>query len=103
MTTDSDIIKGVNEVFVEEFEIPPDKVLPEANIFMDLGFDSLDVVDSHLRSDLLPSPRSDRFSLRWRTVLASIPEGHWERRSILIAMIPSAVPVKQQPSRRFGE
>lgn len=42
---DSEIIQAVNEVFVEEFEIPPQDLVPEAHIFEDLGFDSLDVVD----------------------------------------------------------
>jgi acyl carrier protein len=35
----------VNEVFTESFEIPADKLMPEANIFNDLGLDSLDIVD----------------------------------------------------------
>ena len=39
------IIRMVNEVFTESFEIPGDKLLPEANIFNDLGLDSLDIVD----------------------------------------------------------
>ena len=45
MMTDSEIIEAINEVFVEGFEIPPEKLVPEAHIFTDLGFDSLDVVD----------------------------------------------------------
>jgi acyl carrier protein len=43
--TDDDIRRMVNEVFIESFEIEPAKIKPEANIFMDLGLDSLDVVD----------------------------------------------------------
>ncbi len=39
------IIKMVNEVFVESFEIDSEELKPEANIFNDLGLDSLDVVD----------------------------------------------------------
>lgn len=42
---DSQIIEAVNEVFVEEFEIDPGALAPDANIFMNLGLDSLDVVD----------------------------------------------------------
>ncbi len=45
MVTDAEIVDVVNEVFVTEFEVPPEKVVPEAHIFADLGFDSLDVVD----------------------------------------------------------
>ena len=43
--TNTDIVRMVNEVFIESFEIDPAKIKPEANIFMDLGLDSLDVVD----------------------------------------------------------
>ena len=43
--TNADITRMVDEVFVESFEIDPAKIKPEANIFMDLGLDSLDVVD----------------------------------------------------------
>ncbi len=35
----------INEVFEEYFEIEKDELKPEANIFEDLGLDSLDVVD----------------------------------------------------------
>jgi acyl carrier protein len=35
----------INEVFIESFEIEEDELNPEANIFEDLGLDSLDVVD----------------------------------------------------------
>ncbi len=42
---EQDIIRMVNEVFVDSFEIPADKLMPEANIFNDLGLDSLDIVD----------------------------------------------------------
>ena len=43
--TEQDAIKMINEVFVDSFEIPKDKLFPEANIFNDLGLDSLDIVD----------------------------------------------------------
>ena len=43
--TDSEIIQAVNEVFIDSFEIPPENIKPEAQIFVDLGLDSLDVVD----------------------------------------------------------
>ena len=42
---DQDIVKMVNEVFEESFEITPDKLQPEMHIFDDLGLDSLDIVD----------------------------------------------------------
>ncbi len=43
--TDQEVIEAVNQVFVEAFEIPPEKLVPEATIFGDLGIDSLDLVD----------------------------------------------------------
>ncbi|HUB28018.1 MAG TPA: acyl carrier protein [Tepidisphaeraceae bacterium] len=43
--TDSEVIDAVNEVFTTSFEIPREKLTPQAQIFADLGLDSLDVVD----------------------------------------------------------
>ncbi|MGD0461153.1 MAG: phosphopantetheine-binding protein [Tepidisphaeraceae bacterium] len=43
--TDSEVIEAVNEVFVNSFEIPREQIKPEAQIFADLGLDSLDIVD----------------------------------------------------------
>jgi acyl carrier protein len=43
--TNDELIQAVNEVFIESFEIEPQQIRPEANIFTDLGLDSLDVVD----------------------------------------------------------
>ena len=45
MMTDQEIIKMTNEVFIDSFEIEKNKLVPEANIFNDLGLDSLDIVD----------------------------------------------------------
>ena len=39
------IITMVNEVFIDSFEIEPGQLTPSANVFNDLGLDSLDVVD----------------------------------------------------------
>ena len=41
----NEIIAQVNEVFVEEFEIDAEALTPEAQIFQELGLDSLDIVD----------------------------------------------------------
>lgn len=43
--TQEDVIRMTNEVFADSFEIPKEKLVPEANIFNDLGLDSLDIVD----------------------------------------------------------
>ena len=42
---DPDFIQAVNEVFIDSFEIEPENIKPESEIFGDLGLDSLDVVD----------------------------------------------------------
>ncbi len=43
--TEEQMIEAVNQVFIDSFEIPPEQIKPEAQIFADLGLDSLDVVD----------------------------------------------------------
>lgn len=43
--TDEEIKNKVNQIFMEEFEIPQEKIVPEAEIFTTLGLDSLDIVD----------------------------------------------------------
>jgi len=35
----------VRGFFTEEFEIPADKIVPEANLFADLALDSIDALD----------------------------------------------------------
>ena len=42
---EKEVVRMVNEVFTDSFEIPQDKLTLEANIFNDLGLDSLDIVD----------------------------------------------------------
>ena len=43
--TEQEIIAKTNEVFVDSFEMEPGMLKPEANVFNDLGLDSLDTVD----------------------------------------------------------
>ena len=43
--TDAEIISLVNDLLVEEFELESSAMLSEAEIFDDLGLDSLDIVD----------------------------------------------------------
>ncbi|HTG00021.1 MAG TPA: acyl carrier protein [Nitrospirota bacterium] len=42
---DQEIIEKTNKVFEESFEIEKERLVPEAQIFTDLGLDSLDIVD----------------------------------------------------------
>jgi acyl carrier protein len=44
MTRD-EIIREVNAVMQKGFEFPPEKLVPEANLFGELGLDSLDAID----------------------------------------------------------
>lgn len=43
--TEQEIIEKTNRVFEESFEIEPERLVPTAHIFTDLGLDSLDIVD----------------------------------------------------------
>lgn len=43
--TEQEIIDKVNGVFTDSFEIEPERLVPQAHIFNDLGLDSLDIVD----------------------------------------------------------
>ena len=43
--TDDDIFQRIKSIFIEEFELEPELLLPEATLFDDLGLDSLDAVD----------------------------------------------------------
>lgn len=43
--TREEIIAKTNAVFAESFEIEPEQLVPDANVFLDLGLDSLDTVD----------------------------------------------------------
>jgi len=42
---ESELIKAVNEILRDSFEIAPERLSPQAEIFADLGLDSLDMVD----------------------------------------------------------
>ncbi len=44
MTRD-EIVTMTNAVFEESFELPPEQLVPQAQVFDDLGLDSLDTVD----------------------------------------------------------
>jgi acyl carrier protein len=43
--TDQEIIARINAGLAEEFEIPPEKLVPGAKLYEELGLDSLDAVD----------------------------------------------------------
>ena len=43
--TNNEIIEKIHEFLVEEFEVKPEKLIPEANLKETLGLDSLDYID----------------------------------------------------------
>lgn len=43
--TDQEIINLINTSLAEEFELDPSVMTPEANLYEELGLDSLDTVD----------------------------------------------------------
>ena len=43
--TEQEIIDATNDVFEESFEVERERLVPQAQIFADLGLDSLDIVD----------------------------------------------------------
>lgn len=43
--TEQEIIDKINHILIEDFELAPEKITPEANLREELGLDSLDGVD----------------------------------------------------------
>jgi acyl carrier protein len=43
--TNNEIIEKIHEFLIEEFEVLPEKLVPEANLKETLGLDSLDYID----------------------------------------------------------
>lgn len=43
--TDEQILERLKAILAEAFEIDPERVTPEANLFEELGLDSIDAVD----------------------------------------------------------
>jgi acyl carrier protein len=42
---EDEVFKRVSEYLTTQFEIPPEKISPEARLFKDLGMDSIDALD----------------------------------------------------------
>ncbi len=45
MKDKEEIFRLVTAYLVKDFEVPADKIRPEANLFTDLGLDSIDALD----------------------------------------------------------
>jgi acyl carrier protein len=46
---DSDYLSRLGQILVEEFDIDPEAVVPEARIYEDLDIDSIDAIDLIVR------------------------------------------------------
>jgi len=44
-----ELFNKIRDVLAEEFEIPKDAIVPDANLYEDLGIDSIDAVDLIVR------------------------------------------------------
>jgi len=42
---EDEVFKKVSEYLITQFEIPPEKISPDAHLFKDLGMDSIDALD----------------------------------------------------------
>ena len=40
-----EIFKKITEYLITQFKIPPEKISPQANLYKDLGLDSIDALD----------------------------------------------------------
>ncbi|NJA05402.1 acyl carrier protein [Methylococcaceae bacterium WWC4] len=49
MQTREDILAAIRDIMVEMFEIDPAAIVPEAKLYEDLDFDSIDAVDMIVR------------------------------------------------------
>ncbi len=47
--TKEEIYEELKNILIDDFEIDEDKIVPEANLFEDLEFDSIDAVDLAVR------------------------------------------------------
>jgi len=66
------IIEIVNRMLVEEFEIDPDLLKPEALLYEDIGLDSLDAVDLIVMVDKQLGVRIEEDSARSIRTLADV-------------------------------
>ena len=67
--TEAHIMEKLTEVLVEEFEVEPEEIRPEANFFTDLELDSLDAIDLIVNMDkLLGVPLKSEDAQKIRTV-----------------------------------
>ena len=54
---DEQILDKLKEILEESFEISPERVVPEANLFQELDLDSIDAVDLAIKLQQLTGKR----------------------------------------------
>ena len=52
-----ELLQKLKDVLLELFEVPPEKVTPEATLFEELGLDSIDAIDLVVRLQALTGQR----------------------------------------------
>lgn len=59
----TEIVQKINDVMHRGFELPLEKLQPEASLFQDLGLDSLDAIDMlvHLEETLGVKVETEKF------------------------------------------
>ena len=80
------IIEIVNSVLVDEFEIEPEALKPEAHLFEDIGLDSLDAVDLMVMVDKKLGVRIEEEAAR---ALRTLEDVYKEIDQLLKAKAPS--------------
>ena len=62
--TREDVLKKIQDILTEEFEIEKDAVVPEAKLYQDLELDSIDAVDLLVKMKGLISGKIDPESFK---------------------------------------
>lgn len=55
--TESEILNHLRDILVENFEVAPEAVTPEAHLYEELGLDSIDAVDLAIKVQQLTGKR----------------------------------------------
>lgn len=55
--TESEILNHLRDILVENFEVAPEAVIPEAHLYEELGLDSIDAVDLAIKVQQLTGKR----------------------------------------------
>ncbi len=81
MHTREDIFNTLRDALVELFEIEPERVTPEANLYTDLEIDSIDAIDliDHVRRQT--GRKLDANDFRTVRTVADVVEAMWQKQA----------------------